>query len=91
MKIAARLKQFTLTAFLVTSLASLAYASSDAPNFILMYIDDLGWADTSVPMMDSESESRSDFYQTPHLEALAARGMRFSNAYATAPTCTPSR
>ena len=56
-----------------------------------MYIDDLGWADTSVPMMDSEPESKSDFYQTPHLEALAARGMRFSNAYAPAPTCTPSR
>ena len=30
-------------------------------------------------------------YHTPHLEALAARGARFSNAYAAAPVCTPSR
>ena len=79
MKLTTRLKQFTLTVFLATGLASLASAASDAPNFILMYIDDLGWADTSVPMMDSEPESKSDFYQTPHLETLAARGMRFSN------------
>jgi len=66
-------------------------AAPSAPNFIIMYIDDLGWADTSVPMMDSEPDSKSDFNQTPHLEALAKRGMRFSNAYAPAPTCTPSR
>ena len=91
MKLTTRLKILLLTAFLATGLESSATAASDAPNFILMYIDDLGWADTSVPMMDSEPESKSDFYQTPHLETLAARGMRFSNAYAPAPTCTPSR
>ncbi len=68
------------------------YAETSAPpNFVLVYIDDLGWADTSVPMMDSEPESKSDFYQTPNLERLAERGMRFSNGYAPAPTCTPSR
>ena len=47
---------------------------------VVLFVDDLGWADTSVPMMDSEPESKSDFYQTPYLEALAARGMRFSIA-----------
>ena len=67
MKLTTRLIQFTLSAFLATGLASLASAASHAPNFIIMYIDDLGWADTSVPMMDSEPESKSDFYQTPHL------------------------
>ncbi|HAW97019.1 MAG TPA: sulfatase [Opitutae bacterium] len=61
------------------------------PNFLVIYMDDLGWADTSVRMMDSEPDSRSDFYRTPNLEKLAARGMRFSNGYAPAPTCTPSR
>ena len=55
------------------------------------YVDDLGWADTSVLMMNSDPESRSDFNQTPALESLANRGMKFSNAYAPAPTCTPSR
>ena len=36
-------------------------------------------------------ESRSDFYLTPRLEGLASQGMRFSNAYASAPICSPSR
>jgi arylsulfatase A-like enzyme len=61
------------------------------PNFILVYVDDLGWADTSVRMMEEDPESASDFHQTPHLEALADRGMKFSCAYAPSPTCTPSR
>ena len=65
--------------------------AEDRPNFIIVYVDDLGWADTSVPMMISDPDSASDFNQTPHLEKLAQRGMVFSNAYAPAPTCTPSR
>ncbi|MDF1850789.1 MAG: sulfatase [Verrucomicrobiales bacterium] len=73
-------------------LASFRQALSvDQPNFVLVYVDDLGWADTSVRMMERDPESASDFHQTPHLESLAARGMKFSNAYAPAPTCTPSR
>lgn len=74
--------------FLVTCATAAKVA---APNFIIFYVDDLGWADTSVSMMDGDPESKSDFYRTPHLEKLAARGMRFSNGYAPAPTCTPSR
>ena len=64
---------------------------SARPNFIILYIDDLGWADTSVRMMDCDPDSASDFNQTPNLEKLARQGMKFSNAYAPAPTCTPSR
>ena len=45
----------------------------------------------SVPMMNDDKESFDDFNQTPALEILAKRGMKFSNAYAPAPTCTPSR
>ena len=71
-------------------LAVSAFAG-EAPNFVVFYLDDLGWADTSVPMMDSEPDSRSDFYRTPNLEKLAACGMRFSNGYSPSPTCTPSR
>ena len=75
---------------LVLGISALA-AEKGAPNIIIFYVDDLGWADTSVAMMDGDPESKSDFNQTPHLEKLAARGMKFSNAYAPAPTCTPSR
>ena len=80
---------------LVTCLCLTATARvSDAatiPNFVIFYVDDLGWADTSVRMMDDEPTSRSDFYHTPALERLAKQGMRFSNGYAPTPTCTGSR
>ena len=70
---------------------TLLKAEEKAPNFIIFYMDDLGWAQTSVKMMDSEPLSVSNFYETPNLEKLAARGMKFSNAYAPTPTCTGSR
>ena len=56
-----------------------------------MYMDDLGWADTSVPMMDGEPMSKSDFYKTPQLERLAESGVRFTSGYCPTPTCTGSR
>ena len=62
-----------------------------SPNFIMVYLDDLGWADTAVEMVPGDSESRSDFYQTPNIKRLAEGGMVFSNAYAPSPVCTPSR
>ena len=39
-------------------------------------------------MMNDDKESFDDFNQTPALEILAKRGMKFLNAYAPAPTCT---
>ena len=74
-------------------LASRTNAAEPAksPNFVIFYVDDLGWADTSVRMMDDEPASASDFYRTPALEQLARQGMRFSNGYAPTPTCTGSR
>jgi arylsulfatase A-like enzyme len=62
-----------------------------APNFIIFYVDDMSWYQTSFRMMDSEPESKHPFFETPHLEKLSKRGMRFSNGYSPAPTCTPSR
>ena len=62
-----------------------------APNFILILTDDQGWNGTSVQMMDEEIRSKSDYHQTPNVEELANRGMRFSSAYASAPVCSPSR
>lgn len=70
---------------------ALAAPRKKRPNFIIFYTDDQGWTDTSVRMMNARRDSRSYFYQTPHLERLAKRGMKFSNAYSPAPTCTPSR
>jgi len=61
------------------------------PNFVLIYIDDLGWDNTSVLMDRRHPNDKQKFYETPNLEKLALRGMRFSNAYSPAPVCTPSR
>lgn len=53
------------------------------PNIILINIDDMGWRD--VGFMGSE------YYETPHIDALALDGMIFTNAYASASNCAPSR
>ena len=62
-----------------------------SPNFILILADDQGWNGTSVKMMDNESGSKSDYFETPNLELFAQSGIRFSDAYASAPVCAPSR
>ena len=62
-----------------------------SPNFILILADDQGWNGTSVKMMDNESGSKSEYFETPNLELFAQSGIRFSDAYASAPVCAPSR
>lgn len=84
------MKKITLSP-LSLFLLSLASFAEDAPNFIIIYMDDLGWHQTSVRMMESEPSSRHSFYKTPNLERLAQMGMRFSNGYAPTATCTGSR
>lgn len=53
------------------------------PNIVIIYTDDLGYGDISAYGATEIS--------TPAIDALADEGILFSNAYATAATCTPSR
>jgi len=53
------------------------------PNIILINIDDMGWRD--VGFMGSQ------YYYTPNIDALADGGIVFTNAYASASNCAPSR
>src|SRR5262252_7154065 len=53
------------------------------PNFVFILIDDMGWADGGC--------FGSKFYQTPQIDALAAAGMRFTQAYAACAVCSPTR
>jgi arylsulfatase A len=79
--------------FLAAALAAWASVASHAaaqsppratpPNIVLVLIDDYGWADTSC--------YGSTFYRTPHVDRLASRGVRFTDAYAAAPVCSPTR
>ena len=65
--------------------------NNNYPNFIFILADDQGWNGTSVEMIQGQLNSKSDFYETPNLEKLASKGIVFSNAYASAPVCAPSR
>jgi arylsulfatase A-like enzyme len=58
-------------------------SSAERPNVILIVADDLGWADLGC--------YGSTFHRTPNLDRLAAEGMRFTDAYAACPVCSPSR
>ena len=64
---------------------------ANSPNFIFILADDQGWNGTSVNMIDGDNLSKSDFYETPNIERIAEKGVIFSNAYASAPVCAPSR
>ena len=54
------------------------------PNVVLMNVDDTGWGDYGF---NNPAKSRD----TPHLDALRAEGMRFTDLHAGASVCTPSR
>ena len=54
-----------------------------APNIVFILIDDMGWRDLSC--------YGSDFYETPNIDRLAAEEMRFTQAYAACPVCSPTR
>jgi arylsulfatase A len=62
-----------------------------APNFILILSDDQGWTSSSQLMNDNIPNSKSDYFETPAIEKLAERGMRFSNGYAPCALCCPTR
>lgn len=62
-----------------------------APNFVFILADDQGWTGTSVSMHAKRGNARSDYYQTPNIERLARDGMRFTQGYAPAALCCPTR
>lgn len=64
---------------------------AQTPNIVFIFVDDQGWNGTSHPMDSSRSDAQSDYYQTPVVASLAQQGMTFSQAYAPAPKCSPSR
>ncbi len=63
--------------------ASASESKSRLPNFVVIFIDDMGYAD--VGCFGAEG------YETPHIDRLATEGVRFTDFYAAASSCTPSR
>jgi len=58
-------------------------ASAQRPNIIFILADDLGWTELGC--------YGNTFNETPNLDELARRGARFTDAYASAPVCSPYR
>lgn len=54
-----------------------------SPNIVLIVADDMGWHDLA--------SYGNDFIETPNLDLLASQGIRFTDGYAAAPLCSPSR
>ncbi|GAB5554635.1 MAG: sulfatase [Saprospiraceae bacterium] len=73
-----------LLALILLSCASCqTNAPKKMPNVIFILIDDLGWSDLSC--------YGSTFYETPNIDQLAQEGIRFTDAYASCPVCSPTR
>ncbi len=72
-------------ALVAICLGSAQVRAADTPrlNVVLILADDMGWADLGC--------MGSTFYETPRLDRLAREGMRFTQAYAACPVCSPTR
>lgn len=69
--------------FILFWLVASSAQTAQRPNLVLILADDLGWADLSC--------YGNDLHQTPNLDRLARQGVRFTDAYAASPVCTPTR
>ncbi|HUQ69912.1 MAG TPA: sulfatase-like hydrolase/transferase, partial [Planctomycetaceae bacterium] len=81
-------RSLTVASLLTALIASASHAESAAPpqrpNIVFFLIDDLGWADIGA-------FGGGKFYETPHIDALAASGMKLTQGYAACPVCSPTR
>lgn len=74
-------------ALVISLLCLLGGGSSPAagkPNIVFFLADDLGY-------MDIGANNPRTFYETPNIDGLAKRGMRFTQGYAACPVCSPTR
>ncbi|MFI3280667.1 MAG: sulfatase [Rikenellaceae bacterium] len=80
----------SLTAiFAATTLASCTQPAAEQPNIILFLVDDMGWQDTSLPF-HTDTTRWNRLFETPNMERLAQKGVKFTNAYASS-ISSPSR
>lgn len=76
-------RRYTLMCVLILWSASSAVAAEERPNIIVVLCDDLGYGDLEC--------YGHPHIKTPHLNQLAAEGIRLTNCYSAAPVCSPSR
>jgi len=87
MEAASMTNRLTLTlsgwAICLAAMTSPVAAEAATPNVVLIVADDLGWKDLGC--------SGSTFHETPRIDGLAREGLRFNQAYAASPLCSPTR
>ena len=84
-----------VTACFAASASAAAKTEAKPPNIVVFLVDDMGVMDTSVPFLtNADGQPKryplNDYYRTPGMERLAARGVRFNNFYAMS-VCSPTR
>ncbi|MFN9719502.1 MAG: sulfatase [Planctomycetota bacterium] len=67
----------------ISLLSAAPVSGDDRPNVVLVLADDLGWSDLGC--------YGADLIETPHIDSLARSSVRFTQAYAPAPVCSPTR
>ena len=76
-------KTIGLGAAAIVAPQTVAAAPKRKPNIVFFLVDDMGWMDTTV--------YGSKYYDTPNMERLAKRSMKFTDAYTASPLCSPTR
>jgi len=84
-----------LSTLLPLACATGAAAAEPQPNIVIFLVDDMGVMDTSVPFLtDADGKPKryplNEFYRTPNMDRLAARGVRF-NDFCAMSVCSPTR
>ncbi|MBD3675504.1 MAG: sulfatase [Planctomycetaceae bacterium] len=82
--------RFLASLLFVISCFSLSLSAAERPNIVFFFIDDLGWADVNYTYDFLKLKDRK-FYETPAIDKLASESLIFTDAYANAPNCAPSR
>jgi len=71
-------------AFVCALLTPFLSSNAAQPNIVIFYADDLGWGELGC-------QGYTKDIPTPHIDALAKNGLRFTNGYVAATYCSPSR
>ena len=69
--------KYPLVSIAAAALLSGNVAAQQKPNIILFLVDDMGWQDTSLPFWKDTTEL-NHIYETPNMERLAKKGVRFT-------------
>jgi arylsulfatase A-like enzyme len=83
------MKQIFLSMLIAMISSTILLAQS--PNIIVILSDDQGWTGSSRQMKSNLANSKSDYYITPNMERIATNGVTFSQGYAPAAKCAPTR